>query len=80
MDGKNEYKCENRWDANNWVKSGSDDPDDVGHLGHLFDGSSGSHPQTIYIIWMMFLYTLQASNMAASVKQMNLRSTVYTIA
>ena len=28
------------------VKSGSDDLDNVGHLGHLFDGSSGSHPQT----------------------------------
>ena len=26
------------------VESGSDDPDNVGHLGHLFDGSSGSHP------------------------------------
>ena len=28
------------------VESGSDDPDNVGHLGHFFDGSSGSHPQT----------------------------------
>ena len=28
------------------VESGSDDPDNVGHLGHLFDGSSGSHLQT----------------------------------
>ena len=28
------------------VKSGSDDPDNVGHLGHFFEGSSGSHPQT----------------------------------
>ena len=27
------------------VESGSDDPDNVGHLGHFFDGSSGSHPQ-----------------------------------
>ena len=26
------------------VESGSDDPDNVGHLGHFFDGSSGSHP------------------------------------
>ena len=30
----------------NRVESGSDDPDNVGHLGHFFDGSSGSHPQT----------------------------------
>ena len=28
------------------VESGSDDPDNVGHLGHFFDGSSGSHPRT----------------------------------
>ena len=28
------------------VESGSDDPDYVGHLGHFFGGSSGSHPQT----------------------------------
>ena len=28
------------------VESGSDDPDNLGHLGHLFGGSSGSHPQT----------------------------------
>ena len=28
------------------VESGSDDPDNMGHLGHLFGGSSGSHPQT----------------------------------
>ena len=28
------------------VESGSDDPDYLGHLGHLFGGSSGSHPQT----------------------------------
>ena len=28
------------------VKSGSDDPDNLGHLGHFFGGSSGSHPQT----------------------------------
>ena len=28
------------------VESGSDDPDNVGHLGHFFEGSSGSHPQT----------------------------------
>ena len=27
------------------VESGLDDPDNVGHLGHFFDGSSGSHPQ-----------------------------------
>ena len=27
------------------VESGSGDPDNVGHLGHFFDGSSGSHPQ-----------------------------------
>ena len=26
--------------------SGSDDPDNLGQLGHFFDGSSGSHPQT----------------------------------
>ena len=28
------------------VESGSDDPNNVDHLGHFFDGSSGSHPQT----------------------------------
>ena len=28
------------------VESGSDDPDSLGHLGHFFDWSSGSHPQT----------------------------------
>ena len=28
------------------VESGSDDPDNLGHLGHFFGGSSGSHPQT----------------------------------
>ena len=28
------------------VESGSNDPDYLGHLGHLFGGSSGSHPQT----------------------------------
>ena len=27
------------------VESGSDDPDNI-NLGHLFGGSSGSHPQT----------------------------------
>ena len=32
--------------ATSRVESGSDDPDNVGHLGHLFDGSSGSHPRT----------------------------------
>ena len=26
------------------VESGPDDPDNLGHLGHLFGGSSGSHP------------------------------------
>ena len=26
------------------VKSGLDDPDYLGHLGHFFDGSSESHP------------------------------------
>ena len=31
------------WDR---VESGSDDPNNVGHLGHFFDGSSRSHPQT----------------------------------
>ena len=31
---------------NSRVESGSDDPDNVGHLGHFFEGSSGSHPQT----------------------------------
>ena len=29
-----------------WVKSGLDDPDNLGHLGDFFGGSSGSHPQT----------------------------------
>ena len=33
-------------DVGSRVESGSDDPDNVGHLGHFFDGSSGSHPQT----------------------------------
>ena len=28
------------------VESGSDDPDYLGHLGHFFGGSIGSHPQT----------------------------------
>ena len=28
------------------IESGSDDPDYLGHLGHCFGGSSGSHPQT----------------------------------
>ena len=28
------------------VESGSDDPDNLGHLGHFFGGSSGSHLQT----------------------------------
>ena len=28
------------------VESGSDDPDNLGHLGHIFGESSGSHPQT----------------------------------
>ena len=27
------------------VESGSDDPDNLGPLGHFFGGSSGSHPQ-----------------------------------
>ena len=26
------------------AESGSDDPDNLGHLGHFFGGSSGSHP------------------------------------
>ena len=33
--------------ALNRVESGSDDPDNLGHLGHFFGGSSGSHPQII---------------------------------
>ena len=28
------------------VESGSDDLDNLGHLGRFFDGSSGSYPQT----------------------------------
>ena len=28
------------------VESGSDDPDYLGYLGHLFGGSIGFHPQT----------------------------------
>ena len=28
------------------VESGSDDPDNLGYLGHFFGGSSGSHLQT----------------------------------
>ena len=28
------------------VESGSDDLDNLGHLGYMFGGSSGSHPQT----------------------------------
>ena len=27
-------------------RTGLDDPDNLGHLGHFFGGSSGSHPQT----------------------------------
>ena len=26
------------------VESGSDDPDNLGHLGHFFGGLNGSHP------------------------------------
>ena len=29
-----------------------DDPDNLGHLGQFFAGSSGSHPQTKLAIWM----------------------------
>ena len=28
------------------VESGLDDPDNLGHFGHFFGRSSGSHPQT----------------------------------
>ena len=28
------------------MENGSDDLDNLGHLGHFFDGSSGSHLQT----------------------------------
>ena len=28
------------------VESGSDDPDNLGHLGHIFGGSNRSHLQT----------------------------------
>ena len=28
------------------VESGSDDPDNLGHLGYFFGGSNGSYPQT----------------------------------
>ena len=34
------------------VESGLDDPDNVGHLGHIFDGSSGSYSQTKLSAWM----------------------------
>ena len=60
------------------VESGSDDPDNVGHLGHFFDGSSRSHPQTKlsgcdpdFLVRTLGV----CLNMAASVKQMNLGST-----
>ena len=39
---KQSYKC----GVGSRVESGSDDPDYLGHLGHIFGGSSGSHPQT----------------------------------
>ena len=26
------------------IESGSDDPHNLGHLGHFFGGSNGSHP------------------------------------
>ena len=45
----NNYACSLPPLANvDWsrVESGSDDPDYLGHLGHFFGGSSGSHPQT----------------------------------
>ena len=31
------------------VESGSDDPDNLGNLGHFLGGSSGSHPQINYL-------------------------------
>ena len=34
------------YSINTRVESGSDDPDNVCHLSHFCDGSSGSHPQT----------------------------------
>ena len=38
------------------VESGLDDhdPDNLGHLGHFFAGSSGSHPQTKLSGYQMF--------------------------
>ena len=36
------------------VESGLDDPDNLGHLGHFFGGSSGSHPQTKLSGYHMF--------------------------
>ena len=43
QDGKQFFKVPL---AINRVESASDDPDNLGHLGHFFGGSSGSHPQT----------------------------------
>ena len=34
------------WCCNLWNGTGLDDPDNLGHLGHFFSGSSGCHPQT----------------------------------
>ena len=62
--------------AHTRVESGSDDPDNVGHFGHLFDGLSESHPQTkLSGCDLDFFSKLgDCPNMAV---QMNLRSTVY---
>ena len=42
MNGQHNYAL----DVTTRVESGLDDPDNLGHLGHFFGGSSGSNPQT----------------------------------
>ena len=42
------------WICKNQGWSGSNDPDNLGHLGHFFGGSSGSRPQTKLSGYHMF--------------------------
>ena len=53
------------------VESGLDDPDNPGHLGHFFDGSSGSHPQTKLSGCDPRLHILYKTGLASG-KQVNL--------
>ena len=40
------------------IESGSDDPDNLSHLGHFYDGSSGSHLQTEFNIISMLGHSM----------------------